>query len=215
MQKITVKNTLSRLLGGAALALGCSAMALQIDYSTTTGSSISFNGTGGFGFNPGSDSLIVTSGSAAGLQGDISGTFDIGSITTSGGVSSAPVSGTGELVIHDGANNFKGTLTMVDIVQSGTGSTLNSQGVANLTGISYGGSNADLLALAAAGNGVNVITFQFAPPVSLSAMANSVLSTSFSGSLFNTPQVVPDGGATVMLLGLALSGLALVRRSIA
>src|SRR5215831_16090516 len=201
-------------LGMAFAFASNSAWALQVDYSNTTGSSISFDGSGNFSFSPASDSFSVTSGSAAGLLGDISGTFTIGSITTSGVQSSAPVSGSGELVIHDGASNFKATLQWVDIVQLGTGSTLNDLGTVNLTGISYGGSNADLLALANAGSGINVLTFQFAPAVSLSDLANSAHSTSFSGSIF-TPEVVPDGGMTATLLGLALSGLALVRRSLA
>jgi len=199
---------------GVAFAFASSALALQIDYSNTTGSSINFDGSGNFTFNPSANSFILTSSSAAGLLGDISGTFNIGTITTSGALSSAPVSGTGELVIHDGASNFKATLQWVDIMQLGTGGTLNDQGTVSLTGISYGGTNPDLLALLNAGSGINVLTFQFAPAVSLSDLASSAHSTSFSGSIFG-PQVVPDGGMTATLLGLALSGLALVRRSLA
>src|SRR5262245_15710624 len=101
---------------GVAFAFSISALALQVDYANTTGSSISFDGSGNFSLGPGSDSFSITSGSAAGLLGDISGTFTIGTITTSGPQSSAPVSGTGELVIHDGASNFKATLQWVDIV---------------------------------------------------------------------------------------------------
>jgi hypothetical protein len=198
---------------GVALAFASNALALQIDYSNTSGSSINFDGNSHFSFSPGTDSFSVTSGSAQGLLGDISGQFTIGSITTVGAQSSADVSGSGELVIHDGTANLKATLTWVDIVQVGTGSTLNDLGTVNLSGISYNGSNADLLALAAAGSGINVLTFQFPTTVSLSDLASSSHSTSFSGSIFG-PQVVSDGGMTVTLLGLALSGLALVRRTL-
>jgi len=214
-RQLFYKRAAGFFFGVVAMVAG-SAIALQIDYGTTTGSAISFNGSGGFSFNPGVGSFRVTSGNAAGLLGDISGTFNIGSITTSGGVSSAPVSGSSQFVIHDAANNsLTGTLTMADIVQVGTGSTLNSQGVINLSGLSYNGTNPDLIALAAAGSGMNVITFQFASPITLQTMASTVLNTSFSGSVFTEETQVPDGGATVMLLGLALSGLALVRRTLA
>ena len=219
-RKISMKNSEFKKLVtatcmGVALSFASSALALQIDYATTTGSAISFDGSSHFSIGPGSDSFTIVGGSAAGLLGDISGTFTIGSITTVGTQSSASVTGDGELVIHDGASNFKATLHWIDIVQVGTGSTLNDTGVLNLTGISYSGSNADLLALASAGSAVNVLTFQFAPAVSLTELANSSHSTSFSGSILTEPQVVPDGGMTVTLLGLALSGLALIRRSLA
>jgi hypothetical protein len=147
------------------------------------------------------------------LLGDISGTFTIGPITTVGSQSSADVSGSGEFVIHDGTSSLKGTLTIGDILQVGTGNTLNYLGSINLTGISYNGTNPDLLALAASGSAIDVMTFQFATPIPLSVLASSTQSTSFSGSLFS-PQVAPDGGATVMLLGLGLSALALLRRSL-
>src|SRR5215471_19275794 len=109
-RQLFYKRAAGFFFGVVAMVAG-SAIALQIDYGTTTGSAISFNGSGGFSFNPGVGSFRVTSGNAAGLLGDISGTFNIGSITTSGGVSSAPVSGSSQFVIHDAANNsLTGTL---------------------------------------------------------------------------------------------------------
>src|SRR5437868_3098461 len=140
-------NSMARFFIGVTVAFAGNAFALEIDYGNTTGGSINFNGSGGFSFNPSSDSLLITSGSAVGLQGEISGTFSIGSITTVGLQSSASVSGSGEFVIHDGASTFKGTLTIGDIVQQGTGVILNDLGTINLTGINYNGTNPDLLAL--------------------------------------------------------------------
>ena len=153
---------------------------------------------------------MVTSGTASGLMGEMTGTFTIGTITTIGGVSSASVSGSGTFVIHDGVNTLSATLTWVDITQNGTGDNLNITGTVNLTGITYGGSNADLVALRNAGNGANVLTFQFVPAVTLATLRNGPgpNSTSFSG----TVATLPDGGTTVALLGLALTGLEGLRR---
>ena len=216
MQNVSFHKTITRVLFGATLAFAGNALAFPIDYATTGGSSLNFDGSGNFSFNPALNSIQITSGSAVSLLGDISGTFAIGPITTVGAQSSAAVSGSGEFVIHDGASTLKGTLTIGQILQVGTGTTLNDQGTINLTGISYTGTNPDLLSLAATGSAIDVMTFQFATPVSLATMKSTSLSTSFSGSLFSQlPQVVPDGGATVMLLGLGLSALALVRRSLA
>jgi len=196
---------------GLALGFASSAQALQIDYSSNPNSFIVFPGDTTFQFSPAVSQFTVTDGTASGLLGEITGIYTIGTITTVGGVSSAPVTGTGTFVIHDGAFNLVGTLTWVNIVQIGSGLTLNVQGSANLTNITYGGSNADLLALAAAGSGSNTLTFQFVPAVSLVALRNGPgpNQTSFSGSIGPS---VPDGGTTVALLGLGLAAVEGVRR---
>jgi hypothetical protein len=198
------------LLLGACLAAATSVEALTIDYANTVGSSINFDGLGHFSFTPSGNSFAVTSGSAAGLLGEITGSYSIGAITTVGIVSSAPVTGVGSFVIHDGSATLSGTLSWVDLVQVGAGSILNDSGMIDLTGITYGGSNPDLLALASAGNAANVLTFQFIPAVSLTTLAGSPNSTSFSGSI----TTVPDGGATVALLGFVLVGIEGLRRRI-
>jgi len=198
------------LLLSASLAAATSVEALQIDYANTVGSSINFDGLGNFSFAPLGDNFAVTGGSAAGLLGEITGTYSIGAITTIGIVSSAPVTGSGLFVIHDGSATLSATLNWVDILQVGAGNILNDSGVVSLTGITYGGSNPDLLALASAGSAANVLTFQFIPPVSLSTLAGSPNATSFSGSI----STVPDGGATVALLGFVLVGVEGLRRRI-
>jgi hypothetical protein len=196
---------------GLALGFASSAPALQIDYSSNPSSFIVFPGDTTFQFAPAVSQFSITDGTASGLLGEITGIYTIGTITTVGGVSSAPVTGTGTFVVHDGAFNLVGTLTWVSILQIGSGVTLNVQGTANLTNITYGGSNADLLALAGAGSGSNTLTFQFVPGVSLTTLRNGPgpNQTSFSGSI--SPSV-PDGGTTVALLGLGLAAVEGVRR---
>jgi hypothetical protein len=160
------------------------AQTAAINYSNTANCYIYFDGTGRFTFTPGVNNLVVTSGTASGLFGQLSGTYTVGAITTSGSVSSAPVTGSGTLTIYDGANTFRATVAWVDIQQVGTGGSLNVSGAANLTGVTYAGTNPDLRALASAGSGSNVLSFHFSPGISLSGLTNSSSScqTSFSGS---------------------------------
>jgi hypothetical protein len=153
------------------------------NYSSTIGSSINFDGLGNFTLSPAVNNLKITSGSAAGLMGEMSGTFTIGAITPVGLDSMAPITGTGTLVIHDGANDLTATLVWLDIYQSGTGGFLNNEGSVNLTAISYSGSNPDLLALKNGGSGFNVFSFQFIPAVTLAEMKSTAQMTSFSGTI--------------------------------
>jgi len=172
-----------------------------LDYSNTVGSSILFPGDTTFSFSPGTDNFRITTGTAAGLLGEMTGNFNIGTITTIGNVQAALVTGSGTFIVHDGAFNLSATLTWVNIAQFGSGDSLNLAGVVNLTGITYVGSNPDLDALAAAGSAINVLTFQFSPPVSLATLRDGPgpNATSFSGSV-----AVPEPGTTALIvLGLA------------
>ena len=198
----------------ASLASLASVQATGFDYSSTVGSSITFPGDHTFSFSPVTNNFQVTSGTASGLLGEMTGTFTIGTITTTiipglGTMQTASVTGSGTFVIHDGAFTLSAVLTWVDIAQFGSGAFLNTTGTVSLTGITYGGSNPDLLALATAGNGANVLSFQFAPTVSLAELRNGPgpYKTSFSGAV----TTVPDGGSTLILLGLAVAGVAAIR----
>jgi hypothetical protein len=195
------------LLGAVALAMipGLAIGNTDIGYANTVGSTVSFDGSGNFTVG----TFDITSGSASGLLGNVSGGFSIGTITPIGfGASFATVSGTGLLTITDGSHVLTGNLSWVDIVQMGTIDGLNMQGTVNLTGITYDGSNADLMALAAAGSATDTLSFQFTSGVTLSSLATTAQSSSFSGSI----SAVPDGGATVALLGFGLVGIEGLRR---
>src|SRR4029077_19774506 len=150
------------LAAGMLLACASNVQAVHLDYANTTGSQINFDGMTHFSFSPGVNNFNITSpGISAGLFGEMTGTFTIGTITVNGLQESAPVTGSGGFVIHDGfGNNLTATLTWINITQLGQGGTLNISGQVNLTGISYSGSNADLIALANAGSAVNTLTFQ-------------------------------------------------------
>jgi hypothetical protein len=82
-----------------------------------------------------------------------------------------------------------------------------------VTGITYGGSNQDLMELAAPGSASAVLSFSFASPgYSLTQLASTPVTTSYNGDL-HTSRSVPDGGSTLLILGavLGLGGLALRR----
>ena len=194
------------------------ASAITIDFSSIGGASVEFlNGTFYFNNAPGGYSLNVTSstgtGDSIGNLGSISGVFSIGAITISGGVQSAPVTGSGVMTIFDGTTTMTGTIVWDQIATFGTGTTLNVNGVLNLTSITYAGGGSDLGALAAAGSAYEVITLQFIPAKTLTTLANatSPLTTSFSGSITTA---VPDGGMTLALLSLALLGIGGLHRKL-
>jgi hypothetical protein len=214
-QTTTMKLTrlIALIAAGAALALN-SAFANGIDYSNNASTSLKLNGNSTFTFTAvAGKNFTVTNdtlaGDALGLQGLISGTYTIGAVTTASGTSSAAVTGAGSFKIFDGINTFSATLQWLDISQTGTGSTLNTTGTANLTGITYAGTKASLIDLMSAASGAaNSLTFQFNPAIALSAMKTSKKTTSFSG----TVTALPEGGETLVMLGLGLSALAFVRR---
>ena len=175
-------------------------------------SAIHFPGNHTFSFTPNTNNFQVASGSAAGALGEITGTFTIGTITQPfPGFSTASVTGTGTFVIHDGmGNNLTATLTWGNISQIGNHGFLNITGDVNLSNITYAGINPDLVALKNAGSGSNVLDYTFNPARSLSVLRNGPGShdTSFSGTI----STVPDGGTTVVLLGIALAGVGGARR---
>ena len=189
------------------------ASAVIIDYSNAAGSSIDLNpadncggsGTiGCFSFSTGNN-IQITSGTAQGFSGEITGTFGVNPIAFGIFVQRAEVTGTGVLSIFDGSETLTAELNWVDMFSAGTAGNLNATGSANLSNILYGGVNGDLLALAGAGGGINTASFQFTSPMTLSELFNAsttVTSTSFSGSIAPVP--VP---AAAWLFGSGLLGL--------
>jgi len=142
------------------------------------------------------------------------GPFVIGAITTSGGLQSAPVTGGSTLHITDNATlDLKGTINWISIATISVAGVLNLNGQVNLTAITYSGTNSDLVALAAAGSGEDVVTFQFVPPKTLTQLTTTGGQTSYSGSITS----VPEPGTWVLValgtgLGVFLRGRRQARR---
>ncbi len=206
-------HLLAAVCAGMIACYVAPATAVTIDYSNTSSSSVNLDpadncggsGTVGcFSFSAG-NSIQITSGTAAGFAGGISGVFGVGPITTASSLQTASVSGTGGLSIFDGTFTLTADLMWVDIATFGTAGSFNTTGMANLANIAYGGTNGDLLALLNAGAGVNTATFQFSTPMSLTALfttSTKINSTSFSGSI--SPVPLP---AAAWLFGAGLLGL--------
>jgi len=208
----SIKITAALALAGAAIGFVDSAKAYSFSYASTPHSAIVFPGNHTFHFSPSTNNFVVTSGTAAGDFGEITGTFTIGTITPIPGGSTAPVTGAGTFVIHDGLNNLTATLTAwFDITQIGTSGTLNISGQVDLTNITYAGTNHDLVAMRNVGSASDTLDFTFNPAVTLARLRNGPgsHSTSFSGTVSFE---VPDGGSAVALLGIALVGVGGVRR---
>jgi hypothetical protein len=220
-----MKNKSAKFLVRLAMGLGVFALAVQhcsaihLDFAALTDANVSFSG-GNFVFNNngGGYSFQITdssgTGDSIGDNGNIAGTFAIGTITTLGGLQTAPVTGSGTVTINDGSLDLTGTVVWDEISTFGTGGTINVNGILNLTSITYSGLQSDLIALAASGVATDTITFQFVPGKTLTQLkgATTPIVTSFSGSI-DTP--VPDGGLTIALLGFALVGVEGLRRKLA
>jgi hypothetical protein len=204
-----------------------SSNAIILNFQGLTASQIQFSG-GDFFFTPtntyqfGISSVTNGVGDSVGLDGGVlpGGPFAIGSITTSNitlgpfslELQTAPVIGTGTLFITDtNGLNLTGAIqwdniTTESVVGDSSG-TIDLSGTINLTGIHYLGLNSDLSALAAAGEAIDTVTFQFTSDQTLSSLAASGgIGTSYSGSI----DAVPEPGS-LSLMGAGLSGLLSLR----
>lgn len=154
-------------------------------------------------------------GDSIGDLGKISGVFLISSITSPApGYQTANVTGTGTLTIKDHANQLlTGTLVWNTIYTLGSSGGLNNLGGFNITQVTYGGLENDLIALAAGANdqAIAALEFGFVPSRTLTQLTSGTGTrlTSFSGDLtaIPPPPSVPDGGATISLLILGLLAL--------
>jgi len=142
----------------------------------------------------------------------------IGSIT----YQQAPVAGGGQLNIFDGVNTLISALTwnQIHTLSDGQGGVASSTDV-NLSGITYSGLNASLIALAANKTGNLNLTFQFsgtAPNLSsLFAPGAGTTTASYSGSVSSASvQSVPEPSTVVagllLLLPFGVSTVRILRK---
>jgi hypothetical protein len=207
-------------MAGLALSAVTSHAQLTLNYASTIGSTIQFNGAASsFQFNPSTSSLYGGiffgsqwsigsetggTGSAVGLLGVVNnGPFSLGPITfPSPGVEIAPVIGPlGALSINDGVGQFlTGTVNWIQVETDNSIGGINASLIVNVTGLAYAGINPDLLTLVAEGPGSMNVSFQFSPSKTLSQLTSGSgpYNTSFSGSV-SVPEPMSAG---VLLLGL-------------
>lgn len=174
---------------------------------------IQFNATGDtFQLNPGAGSSATPQFTFTGADNDLTGwitgvpwVINPASLTsaTGGGLTyeQASVAGGGQLNIFDGVNTLTGNLTWLEIhlFSDGQGGLADSLAV-NLSGLTYTGANADLLALAADGSGNLNLTFQFSGVApTMGSLFEGNISASFSGAISAAPEP-----STVALLGLPM-----------
>jgi hypothetical protein len=224
---------------------------IRLDFGPVVGATIKFDSTdpagapapatGTFEFTKGilpadsSFTFIITSHSgnntlglgALGLKGDITGKYNIGPIATVGTTQQAAVAdgagATHKFSITDGAGfKFEGDVDWILIRTTGIGGLINVDGDINLSGLTYGGTNADLLQLLAEasppGGGVATISFQFTGDSALTVLtspnpvtgAERTHESSYSGSVSSVP--APPALILVGLGGVSFGFAHLIRR---
>ena len=190
-----------------------SGSAAKIQFEGSPALSIAFPNAG-----DGYDFKISNGSSAAfdGLNGNIGGIFHIGAITTLVGLQSADVTGTGTFSIFDGSKTLTAAITWDSIFSMGTTIGLNFSAVANLSNISYTGSNAALQSIVTSIDPTFTLSTQFGVKKSLKELmtAGKTNSTTYSGSFSGQPVPEPSTYA-LMIAGLAVAGVAARRRKAA
>jgi len=212
-----MKAILSVVGTGVMLTLPAGAQGISLNFASTPGSTIQFNGTSdSFQFNPststlfggifsGSDWMIGSeangNGSALGLLGMVNnGPFNYGPITITGSEQSAAVTGPlGALVISSSSGNLTGEVNWAQIETFDSSGALNAALVVNVTDLSYAGSNADLLKLATGGATAMNLSFQFSPGETLTQLSTGTtpFTTSYSGSISSVPEPTSFGSFLV------------------
>jgi len=218
------------VLLGVALSSDVVRAQSSLNFSSSPGSTMQFNGAAqSFQFNAstftgfggaylGTQWLIGSeaggTGSAVGLFGSVgNGPFSYGPITVNGPLQTAAVLGPlGSLDIKDGSGfDLTGSVNWVQIQTSAFAGALNAALVVNVTGLSYTGSNPDLLTLLGSGAGQMDLSFQFSPGETLTQLSTgaSPFSTSYAGSVSPAPEPASVG---LLVVGLGVLLLARVVR---
>jgi hypothetical protein len=201
---------------------------LSLNYASTPGASIQFNGANStFQFNSSTITGYVGSqwsigsqtggtGSALGLFGVVTNspfTYGLISSTILGPytIQTANVTGPlGGLNINDGVGNLlTGDVNWVQLVTINSIGGINASLTVNVTSLSYSGTNPDLVTFASEPPGTMNVSFQFSPGKMLSELTSGTgpYTTSFSGSL----TVVPEP-TTISCLLLGFGALACGQR---
>ena len=225
------------LLGiGLCAVAALPAKALDIQFTSIANTFIQFNGVSGtFSFSPSVNQFKVTgvfdsAGDSLGDIGTLGGAYTIGAITDhwnlahTSDTETAAVNFTGTLTIHDGHGHdlTAHVLQWLNITQVGTDLHLNAMGNANLSNFSYLGTQVDLANLANRSVDQTIDleasllgkypNTNLHPDLHKLATGGKLYKTPFHGEIVST--VVPDGGVTVALMGLALAGVGILKRRI-
>ena len=217
-------------------AVGATAANFTFQHSTTTGSGFDFSIYNSS--NTGAGTAIGDLGLFTGtfnITGLVENPLNTGANGLHVETATVTASVGAQVIIVDGGYNaglglnapananheFKGTVTFDTIVllynKSGSSLTYVADGISssipNITGGTYTGTQADLLALATGPSNITGgWTFNGQSLKTMTTSGSGLLNpVNSSGGIITT---VPDGGMTLVMLGLGLSGLMLVKREL-
>ncbi|MBX9600776.1 MAG: PEP-CTERM sorting domain-containing protein [Bryobacteraceae bacterium] len=198
----------------------CLAAPIRLDFSSEDGvpqgALVEFNGAArtftfldapngwDFTINYSDDPALV------GLKGKLDGTWTIGALTMmAGGLETAPVIGTGTLIISDGANQLVANLTWNAIASFGGIIGLNPDLLPNITNITYSGSNSGLQELFRNSAATGILSLQLPDSPSLSRLLqNGTDRTTYSGLIVSPSQAEEPVPEPSLAWGVALAGAA-------
>jgi hypothetical protein len=231
MKAMRFTKTLGIALATLGLSAATSRAAITLDFATTTGANIQFNGGGtpstGSSFQFTSDGsgnqFQITSGGidSNGDKGSFTGgPFNYGAITTLGdGSQFATVTTSGGIVIKDGTGGtVNGNVAFIQVGTFSASGSINGQAMVDVTGLTYTGGSppqTDLEALVANGLGTMVLTFQFGSTnttLTTLTTANVPYDSSFSGVITSSvPEPTTILAGMLLLLPMGISAFRIIR----
>ena len=167
--------------------------------------------------NLGTFDFVITNsadGTTTGLKGNISGSpaFDVGLITTIGGLQLAPASGSGSISVFDGSTTLTANLTFDEVTTFGTSIGLSFSTLVNVSNVIYSGSNPGLLQVLNSIDPSLTIAATFNPGKSLTQLMNKGAENTTSYAIAFSGQPVPEPATMALLtVGLGMVGFSFAR----
>jgi hypothetical protein len=137
--------------------------------------------------------------SMIGIQGNINGTFTVGTISSLGSLQTAPVSGTGTFSLTDSSGYvLSADLVWDEIFTYGGSGGLNPSNSLNLTNWTYAGADPVFMAIVNGTERNETLSFQFSPGKSLTQLmgTGAYNQATYSGAF----SMLPEPGTLLMLL---------------
>jgi hypothetical protein len=214
------KTIIAAVVAGLACSAASTYASITYNFSDAliANSGIQFNGNSTFQINPTAPTVEFEGFIGGTLYGGyITGApWTIGAITINGATQSATVTTPGVFTIITASGNLTGNLSFGTITTTGTGDNINLAGAINVNGISYSGTDANILALLGGNtSGIFSLSAQYNSGDTLTQLTHGSEAgnpTTFSGSFNAVPEPTTIVAGALMLLPLGIGALRSLRK---